>query len=84
MPANFSGLDLLATAVVALDAQLVIRYANPAAENLLETGARSLRGLFEELIAPILYRVPDERDIERVTLTSIFAEPAIVRKAGVP
>ena len=46
-----------------------------------KTGARSLRGLFEELIAPILFRVPDERDIERVTLTSIFAEPAIVRRA---
>ena len=45
MPSKFSGLDLLATAVVALDAQFVIRYANPAAENLLETGARSLRGL---------------------------------------
>ena len=49
-----------------------------------KTGARSLRGLFEELIAPILFRVPDERDIERVTLTSIFAEPAILRRAGVP
>jgi two-component system nitrogen regulation sensor histidine kinase GlnL len=44
MPSHFSGLDLLATAVVALDAQLVIRYANPAAENLLETGARTLKG----------------------------------------
>ncbi len=51
--AHFSGLDLLATAVVALDEQFVIRYANPAAENLLETGAKSLHGhaflsLFDE------------------------------------
>ena len=47
-----------------------------------KTGARSLRGLFEELISPILYRIPDERDIERVTLTSLFAEPAIQRRGA--
>jgi two-component system nitrogen regulation sensor histidine kinase GlnL len=40
----FSGLDLLATAVVALDDGLVVRYANPAAENLFATGAKSLIG----------------------------------------
>ena len=40
----FSGLDLLATAVVALDEAFVVRYANPAAESLLATGARSLIG----------------------------------------
>ena len=42
--ASFPGLDLLATAVVVLDDELVIRYANPAAENLLSAGARSLIG----------------------------------------
>jgi two-component system, NtrC family, nitrogen regulation sensor histidine kinase GlnL len=40
----FPGLELLATAVVALDERFVVRYANPAAENLLDTGARSLLG----------------------------------------
>ena len=40
----FSGLDLLATAVVALDDALIVRYANPAAENLFATGAKSLIG----------------------------------------
>jgi two-component system, NtrC family, nitrogen regulation sensor histidine kinase GlnL len=49
----FSGLDLLATAVVALDEAFVVRYANPAAESLLATGAKSLIGqpflaLFDE------------------------------------
>jgi two-component system nitrogen regulation sensor histidine kinase GlnL len=39
-----SGLDLLATAVVAVDDAFVIRYANPAAENLLEAAARALIG----------------------------------------
>jgi two-component system nitrogen regulation sensor histidine kinase GlnL len=43
-PAGFAGLDLLATAVVILEAGYVVRYANPAAENLLETGASSLVG----------------------------------------
>jgi two-component system nitrogen regulation sensor histidine kinase GlnL len=41
---SFSGLELLATAVVALDERLGVRYANPAAENLLATGAKSLIG----------------------------------------
>jgi two-component system, NtrC family, nitrogen regulation sensor histidine kinase GlnL len=41
---NFSGLELLATAVVALDEGFVVRYANPAAESLLATGAKSLIG----------------------------------------
>ena len=40
----FAGLDLLATAVVAVDDRLLVRYANPAAENLLATAARSLLG----------------------------------------
>src|SRR5262245_8598935 len=44
MSAVFNGLDLLATAVVVLDRSYVVRYANPAAEDLLATGARSLVG----------------------------------------
>jgi two-component system nitrogen regulation sensor histidine kinase GlnL len=42
--ASFAGLDLLATAVVVLDDEFTVRFANPAAENLLTTGARSLIG----------------------------------------
>ena len=42
--AHFPGLELLATAVVALDQDFIVRYANPAAENLLATGAKSLNG----------------------------------------
>jgi two-component system nitrogen regulation sensor histidine kinase GlnL len=52
MAAAFSGLDLLATAVVVLDGGYMVRYANPAAENLLGTGARSLTGQrFPDLFA---------------------------------
>lgn len=42
--ASFPGLELLATAVVALDHELIVRYTNPAAESLLATGAKSLIG----------------------------------------
>ena len=42
--ASFPGLELLATAVVVLDDGFVVRYANPAAESLLATGAKSLHG----------------------------------------
>ena len=40
----FRGLDLLSSAVVLLDQELAIRYANPAAENLLATSLRALSG----------------------------------------
>ena len=43
-PAGFPGLELLATAVVILDGGYVVRYTNPAAENLLGAGAKSLVG----------------------------------------
>jgi ATP-dependent Clp protease ATP-binding subunit ClpX len=45
-----------------------------------KTGARSLRGIFEELITPILYVVPDEPDIEAVKITSLFTTPTVVRR----
>ena len=66
--------------------QLVIepKVFDQIAEIALEykTGARSLRGLFEELLAPALYRLPDERDIVRVGYTSIFNEPVFERRAA--
>lgn len=59
MAASFAGLDLLATAVVALDDEFTVRYANPAAENLLTTGARSLIG------QPFLGFFAERADLER-------------------
>ena len=43
-PAVFPGLELLATAVAVLDGEYVVRYTNPAAENLLGAGAKTLIG----------------------------------------
>jgi two-component system nitrogen regulation sensor histidine kinase GlnL len=57
--ASFAGLDLLATAVVVLDDEFVVRYANPAAENLLTAGARSLIG------QPFLGLFAERADLER-------------------
>jgi two-component system nitrogen regulation sensor histidine kinase GlnL len=57
--ASFAGLDLLATAVVVLDDELVVRYANPAAENLLTAGVRSLIG------QPFLGLFAERKDLER-------------------
>ena len=44
------------------------------------TGARSLRGIFEELITPILYVVPDDPEILKVNVSSLFSEPTYVRR----
>jgi ATP-dependent Clp protease ATP-binding subunit ClpX len=44
-----------------------------------KTGARSLRGIFEELVSPILYAVPDDPSIRRVEIASLFADPLLFR-----
>jgi two-component system nitrogen regulation sensor histidine kinase GlnL len=82
--ASFPGLDLLATAVVALDDSFVVRYANPAAENLLATGVRSLigqpfLGLFSERAE--LERTLDEA---RVTHWDYSAQDATYARTGLP
>ncbi len=40
-----------------------------------KAGARSLRGIFEEMMTPVLYAVPDNAAIKRVAIGSLF-EPA--------
>ncbi len=45
-----------------------------------KTGARSLRGIFEELINPILYVVPDDKEIQKVVVTSLFTDAEIIRR----
>src|SRR5512146_1922427 len=52
-PAALSGLDLLATAVMLVDAGTVVRYMNPAAENMFElsitnVAGQTLGGLFAD------------------------------------
>jgi ATP-dependent Clp protease ATP-binding subunit ClpX len=42
-------------------------------------GARSLRGIFEEMITPALYVVPDHAEIRKVVFTSLFEDARLVR-----
>ena len=44
-PAALAGLELLATAVLLLDGDARVQWANPAAENLFELSRRRLVGL---------------------------------------
>jgi ATP-dependent Clp protease ATP-binding subunit ClpX len=43
-----------------------------------KTGARSLRGIFEEMITPILYVVPDRPDLRKVIVSSLFTDPSFI------
>ncbi len=45
-----------------------------------KTGARSLRGIFEELIAPILYVIPDHPEIGSAVINSLFESPRLLGK----
>ena len=65
--AEFAGLDLLPTAVVALDADLVVGYANPAAEDLFATGESALRG--QAFLALFAERDDLERSLREATRT---------------
>src|SRR5207237_4211171 len=63
---------------LAIDPKVFEQIAELAFE--YKTGARSLRGIFEELITPILYAVPDDPDIAKVSVTSLFTEPSFARR----
>ena len=63
---------------LAIDPKVFEQIAELAFE--YKTGARSLRGIFEELITPILYAVPDDPDIAKVSVTSLFSEPLFARR----
>jgi ATP-dependent Clp protease ATP-binding subunit ClpX len=69
------GVELnIAPAVFEQIAEIAIEY---------KTGARSLRGIFEELITPILYVIPDHREIGSAVITSLFDNPRLLgRKAS--
>jgi ATP-dependent Clp protease ATP-binding subunit ClpX len=43
-----------------------------------KVGARSLRGIFEEMLTPVLYQVPDQPDIRKVVIKSLFEEASLI------
>lgn len=46
-----------------------------------KTGARSLRGIFEELLTPILFAVPDHPEVRKVVIKSLFEVPQFLGQA---
>ncbi|MBI4743063.1 MAG: ATP-dependent Clp protease ATP-binding subunit ClpX [Betaproteobacteria bacterium] len=46
-----------------------------------KTGARSLRGIFEELMTPILYVIPDHPEIGSAIITSLFENPRLLARS---
>lgn len=43
-----------------------------------KVGARSLRGIFEELVTPVLYEIPDRTEIRKVHFKSLFEEATLI------
>jgi len=43
-----------------------------------KVGARSLRGIFEEMLTPVLYQIPDHPEIRKVLISSLFEEPSLL------
>ena len=43
-----------------------------------KVGARSLRGIFEEMITPVLYVVPDRPEVRKVVIKSLFEDASLV------
>lgn len=66
-----------------VELRIATRVFEQMAEIAMEykTGARSLRGIFEELITPILYLVPDHPEIGGVDIVSLFEDARYVRRA---
>lgn len=57
---------------------VILEYENDALVEIVakaklrKTGARALRSIVEELMLPIMYKLPDEKELERVVLTAGF------------
>ena len=43
-----------------------------------KVGARSVRGIFEEMLIPVLYAVPDRPDVRKVVFKSLFEEAQFI------
>ena len=82
-PVSYPGLDLLATAVLLLDDNLAICYANPAAENLFESSKKQLvdhsaRVIFGD--APALLQAIDKALASRASYTEQELELGLLSK----
>lgn len=48
-----------------------------------KVGARGVRGIFEEMINPVLYLIPDQSAICRVQFNSLFEDPVLLAGASI-
>jgi ATP-dependent Clp protease ATP-binding subunit ClpX len=74
--------EIFATKASSWSSSHALRIADLAFE--YKSGARSLRGIFEEMMTPILYEIPDRRDIEKVVVTSLFSDATLVARKSAP
>lgn len=57
---------------------VILEYENDALVEIVakaktrKTGARALRSIVEDLMLPVMYKLPDEKELERVLLTAGF------------
>ncbi|MDR0672267.1 MAG: AAA family ATPase [Zoogloeaceae bacterium] len=49
-----------------------------------KAGARSLRGIFEELLTPVLFAIPDRPEIKQVHIPSLYEAPLFVGEEELP
>jgi ATP-dependent Clp protease ATP-binding subunit ClpX len=59
-----------------IDPQVFEQIADLAME--YRVGARSLRGIFEEMLTPVIYLVPDHPEVRQVKITSLFENPRFI------
>jgi ATP-dependent Clp protease ATP-binding subunit ClpX len=59
-----------------IEPQVFIQIADMAME--YKVGARSLRGIFEELLTPVIYLVPDHPEVQQVRIASLFENPRFI------
>ncbi|MBI5005738.1 MAG: ATP-dependent Clp protease ATP-binding subunit ClpX [Nitrosomonadales bacterium] len=46
-----------------------------------KVGARSVRGIFEEMLVPVLFAIPDRPEVRKVVFKSLFEEPVLITAA---
>lgn len=62
--------------------QVFEQIAELAAE--YQVGARGLRGIFEEMINPVLYVLPDRPEVRRIVINSLFEDALLLADAAAP
>ena len=46
-----------------------------------KVGARSLRGIFEEMLTSVLYQIPDQPAIRKVLIKSLFEDAELIAQS---